>query len=352
MIQQIQILKDLIEGTLHRVFITDGSIVDNGDNTWTFSTCNTFYLNIGKTVVIDSVSYKITDFTLNSSLTVRPITGTNPVTASQFDIDSPIFKHGSPQLISNEFLNENTYPFIWLVQINKISNDGSFDSLVNSTMETNLMFLMDSNKQDWLIDDHYINAIYPLLNEINFFMNIIQKRVDLFGEEIDWDTKDHVNFGDYLTDQGNKKQIITDEVSGVLLQLDLPYVVEICNPCDTLFVCKPVTITKNGIFEEEVPSGGTFNYNTGGVCLDGTVIIEDENNTVLHTVPVASGGSVTQEIVDSNVANSDFSYGASIFAEGTLVLPDETYNIYVDGVLESSTTSPVLKNETINIIWQ
>jgi len=87
-------------------------------------------------------------------------------------------------------------------------------------------------------------------------------------------------------------------------------------------------------------------------CADGTVIIEDENNTVLHTVPVASGGIVTQEIADSNVANSDFSYGASIFAEGNLVLPDETYNIYVDGVLESSTTSPVLKNETINIIWQ
>ena len=49
-------------------------------------------------------------------------------------------------------------------------------------------------------------------------------------------------------------------------------------------------------------SNCTFNYNTGGVCLDGTVIIEDENNTVLHTVPVASGGSVTQEIADSNVA--------------------------------------------------
>ena len=98
MIQQIQILNDLIEGTLHRVSITSGSIVDNLDNTWTFSTCNTFYLNIGKIVEIDSIKYRITDFTLNSSLTVTPLSGTTPVTASEFDIDSPIFKHGSPQL--------------------------------------------------------------------------------------------------------------------------------------------------------------------------------------------------------------------------------------------------------------
>jgi hypothetical protein len=97
----------------------------------------------------------------------------------------------------------------------------------------------------------------------------------------------------------------------------------------------------------EVPGGSG-----GGPCADGVVTIEDENNTVLHVVNVTSGGSVTEEIADSNVANSDFTYNASIFAEGNLILPDETYNVYVDGVLESSTTSPTLKNETINIIWQ
>ena len=60
-------------------------------------------------------------------------------------------------------------------------------------------------------------------------------------------------------------------------------------------------------------------------CEDGVVTIEDENNTVLHVVNVASGGAVTEEIADSNVANSDFTYNASIFAEGNLILPDITH---------------------------
>lgn len=55
---------------------------------------------------------------------------------------------------------------------------------------------------------------------------------------------------------------------------------------------------------------------------------------------------------DATVENSDSSYSNTVASGGTLILPDETYNIYVDGVLESSITSPALKNETINIIWQ
>lgn len=140
-------------------------------------------------------------------------------------------------------------------------------------------------------------------------------------------------------------------------------------------ICADAVVTNSdGTYTVNVASGGTLNLPdvinidsdgtptptpaqtpficTLPTCVDGVVTIEDENNTVLHVVNVASGGAVTQEIADSNVANSDFTYNASIFAEGNLILPDETYNVYVDGVLESSTTSPTLKNETINIIWE
>lgn len=47
------------------------------------------------------------------------------------------------------------------------------------------------------------------------------------------------------------------------------------------------------------------------------------------------------------VRNSDSSYiqnGAS-----PIILPDETYNIYVNGVLDQTITSPALKTQTINI---
>jgi hypothetical protein len=191
-----------------------------------------------------------------------------------------------------------------------------------------------------------------MANEIDFIIKVIKKRRDLFGEIESHDVTGHTNFGEYITNKGYDKQILTDQVSGCQLQLSLPYVVDVCeNSSVVVSICNPVSIYENAVFKEYVQAGGSFYYTTGA-CLDGVVTIEDENNTVLHVVNVASGGSVTEEIADSNVANSDFTYNASIFAEGNLILPDETYNVYVDGVLESSTTSPTLKNETINIIWQ
>lgn len=60
--------------------------------------------------------------------------------------------------------------------------------------------------------------------------------------------------------------------------------------------------------------------------------------------------SVTCE--DATVENSDASYSDTVASGGTLILPDETYNVYLNGVLQSTTTSPALKTETINIVWQ
>ncbi len=49
------------------------------------------------------------------------------------------------------------------------------------------------------------------------------------------------------------------------------------------------------------------------------------------------------------VENSDESYQQSVASGGTLVLPDDTFNVYLNTVLQSSVTDPVLTNTTINI---
>lgn len=51
----------------------------------------------------------------------------------------------------------------------------------------------------------------------------------------------------------------------------------------------------------------------------------------------------------ATVKNSDNSFSQTVVCGGTLVLPDETLKVYIDGNLNQSTTKPALKTVNINI---
>ena len=81
--------------------------------------------------------------------------------------------------------------------------------------------------------------------------------------------------------------------------------------------CAGVDFYVNGLFIETLPSGSIYDYIS--TCADATI----ENSDATYTANVASGGN--------------------------LVLPDETYEIYVNGVFDSSVTLPTLGTNTLNI---
>ena len=55
---------------------------------------------------------------------------------------------------------------------------------------------------------------------------------------------------------------------------------------------------------------------------------------------------------DATVRNSDSSYIETIESGGTLILPNTTYNVYLDSVLVNTVTAVTLANFDINIVWQ
>ena len=317
MIKPIQILSDVISTTAHTVNIS--SIVDNGGGSYTLLVDNTYYLHNLSKLTIDSNDYRVKSFILNNTLV---ITGTVLPTVDVFILPSPIFVHGTPKKVSGELTTKQVkeYPLIWLLEFLDADYDDDFNSSITTVLDLNLFFLTDIHFENWDLTTHTTQAIDPMSNEIDFLIKIFQKRTDLFGEFTGHTVIDHVNFGEYITNQGYDKQILTDQVSGSQLKITLPYVVDVCN--DTVIVsnCLPVTITENSIFKELVPSGGSFNYNTGS-CADGVA------------------------------ENSDATFQTNVPSGGTTVLSDTTYEVYVDGVLESSATLPSLVNQTININW-
>lgn len=66
-------------------------------------------------------------------------------------------------------------------------------------------------------------------------------------------------------------------------------------------------------------------------------------------LPTVNGSS--EVCLDAIVQNSTTSptYTATIPSGGTLVLPKDEYNIYVNGVLQESFTTPAIEDLIINI---
>lgn len=55
---------------------------------------------------------------------------------------------------------------------------------------------------------------------------------------------------------------------------------------------------------------------------------------------------------DATVRNSDSSYIETIESGATLILPNTTYNVYLDSVLVNTAIGVTLANFDINIVWQ
>jgi hypothetical protein len=105
-----------------------------------------------------------------------------------------------------------------------------------------------------------------------------------------------------------------------------------------------VNITPFGVLQGQFGFvNTTINATTSFV---GTATNDAGTATDSLTITVSNGCD------DATVENSTQTYLQTVASGGTLVLPDTTYEVYVDGVLQGSSTAPTLENNTINILWQ
>ena len=108
--------------------------------------------------------------------------------------------------------------------------------------------------------------------------------------------------------------------------------------------------------------GELGDFSGTAVCGELTVIpaatVEDTEGNILGQVDAGqtlvvdcSGGDPSGTCDPAIVENSDESFSESIASGGTYVLEDYTVNVYVDEVLEDTSTAPAMTDLEINIIW-
>jgi hypothetical protein len=138
-------------------------------------------------------------------------------------------------------------------------------------------------------------------------------------------------------DRANLNTIVSD---CQLILKDL-YVYYINDMDAQLDVVGTSTMTPVNNFDSDYVAGWvmsiTFEVSTYGAC-------EIPMNPIEPNPPIVCE--------DGIVENSDGSYTATVPSGGLLILPDTTYNVYLNEVLVATEMAVTLGNFDINIVWQ
>jgi hypothetical protein len=136
--------------------------------------------------------------------------------------------------------------------------------------------------------------------------------------------------------------------------------IQVPNP----ITCADAVVNVNSVFFDNVASGGTLNIQvrkSSGSDLvgskqgqywrigDSTAVLKTTGGATISTTSIKAEESEDITAPDATVENSNATYTDTVVSGGTLVLPDTTFDIYVNGVFNTTFTQPTLDTNIINI---
>jgi len=201
------------------------NVVDNGGGSYTISVCNT--LNIRELSPFKVNANNETAKSVDTELkTITYETGTPP---QKFDIvygAKPFFFHGTPIATGNELSlileSGSKLPMVYLLEIITDTLDRNPESSIERTTQVNLFFLDEANFGDWDTDEHYSQAVIPMMNYAEAFLDYLDN-APLVGVIDTAPMTYHAKFGlEIRTNSGHVKNLFPEELSGVQVTITLP----------------------------------------------------------------------------------------------------------------------------------
>ena len=226
--ETVDIVEELI-GQIDRTFKIK-EVIDNGGGSYTLNTCDTMYLQVCKEVEIDGNTYKITDIVQGESITIE---GSVLPGASEFEIYAPNYFHGTVISVAEEYNAIQHYadklPMIYLVEpFRETSYEMASGNVLDREAAIKLFFIGESSWADKTTDGHYEDAIIPMNNLRNRFLQTLRDSVQIDTFE-DWDSVNRAKFarlnskkGGGSTLQSYETSYIDDDLTGSELNMNLP----------------------------------------------------------------------------------------------------------------------------------
>jgi hypothetical protein len=148
------------------------SNTDNLDGTYTLEAAQTYWIHKGMKITIGAVTYTVTDFTLNTSITVS---GASQPVGTTFQLDAPVFWHGSHRKVEEERkrIKDVSKPVVYL-PVPQLTQDGSWDSDIAYTADIRPIFLLNYDRARDTTDLQQDEVIAPANEMADLFFTICE----------------------------------------------------------------------------------------------------------------------------------------------------------------------------------
>lgn len=220
MVSTIDIIKDLVTNLDLKLNVTSVEIVDS---TYKIYTCNTYYLAPQSKVTINAVVYTVVSLVNNEYLIV---TGASLPIKGVYNLTAPFFTHGTVKQANEELSMESDMfkktPMVFLKRpFSEIFYNGQQSD--DRNVDLTLYFLTQADFEHWQIDSFDENAIKPMYNLMNAFIEMLNKNKQINKALInDYRIEEKIKFSVYVNDKGHEKSYFNDTLSGVQLNISLP----------------------------------------------------------------------------------------------------------------------------------
>lgn len=228
----------MIEDNINYTYVIT-SVDDLGGDLYKLNSCDTMHLTVGKVVTIDAVEYTITDFVLNSYVTVS---GSTPVTATEFEAYPFFFFNGSLSDTNIERFGAKQYqlnqiPFMWNrtpytsdeLDTENGSNIAEINSLTWYLLDASRPFANgDGANSSWFDEEFNTYIIEPLKN---FWEKRVKKYIDtnqqIFGEYTGVNVRNLPHIGQE-DEKGTYEALFDEHLTGIEVRLNLEFMFQGC----------------------------------------------------------------------------------------------------------------------------
>ncbi len=222
--QVVDIVGDVVAQLGFTITITSNDDLGGGKHQLFMK--NTYYLTKEKGVTIGGNDYIVVDLDFNVSITVEPVGHTNPIVVTTFDLDAPVYFHGTVKSTDTElklFMEQNvdSYPVAYLFE--NIREIKPLDKLnpPDRTAAIQLFFLDISDYANNLNEDFVKDVSKPLSNIETKFFEVLRKDKSI-GKLTGTYTGGNLSRFARFDSNGNTELVFSEELTALEIAITLP----------------------------------------------------------------------------------------------------------------------------------
>lgn len=205
-------------------FLNYSVITNNNNGTFTLSgICNFHHIQNGDIVTIATKKYTVQDY--DDAAGTLIVSGADVITAKSFQLAKPFFCHGTPQDTQAEVSTIESViaktPMIYLMEPYETVSDHDPLSSIDRTCTATFCFLTEADFEKWQTDDAYHNALQPMNNLMEDFIQLLIESNLFSTVEMKTRPKHFPKFGIRVIGEGVKQILFAEKLAGISCEMEL-----------------------------------------------------------------------------------------------------------------------------------